>query len=140
MARTLPETLSLASVSGAGIIRAVRVQTGSGGTPSSPNPVTTSGAPISFVLRLYTPTNAAQTPLTITLPSLPPGPPSSSPFAASLVTALELPLPTDGLKPPTSSITNTTDTQVSINATAALTTLRIVTQRTFVQPDNGKGS
>jgi alpha-mannosidase len=138
--RTLPDTLSLASVSGAGLIRAARVQTGSGGTPTNTSPVITSGPPTSLVLRLYTPTNAPQTPLTVTLPSLPTGPTSGAPFEASLVTALEQPIPTDGLAQPASSITGTTNVQVSINAATALTTLQIVTQRAFVQPDNGKGS
>ncbi len=132
LVRTLPASLSLASVSaGEGLIRAVRVQAGSAGTETLSSPAT-SGVPTSFVLRVYTPTNAS-TSLTLTLPAVS----TSSSLTASLVTALELPIPTGGLTQPASSVA-TSGTQILATLGQALVTVRVATQRPYTTPDDGK--
>jgi len=133
VARTLPESLSLASVStGEGVIRAVRVQTGSAGTKTQSSPVT-SGVPTSFVTRVYTPANAATPmPLTLTFPGV-----ASGSLDASLVTALELPLPTGGLPQPASSVA-VSGNQADLTMGQALLTVRVATNRPYVLPNSGK--
>lgn len=126
-----PASAQLAAVTGPGLVRAARTQPGSQSTAINATGVS-SGVPTAFVLRLYTPGNQAAS-LAVSLPWSS----KSQPIAASLVTALERPLPKAGLPNPPSSVT-TGGTTVTVAAGTALTTLRVATQRRFVPGSNGK--